>query len=311
MPIKVTSINCPSCGAPVSRSDKSCEFCNREIIVTNFSSVSSLPPDELQKYTSAYKVLAERDPFDSEIRISLGFCYLKLKIYDLACASFESAIEQSVSNPDVYFYTAVSLLRGKKAFLASRQTIDKIETFVNAAIDLEERPILYYFLAYIKYDFYSRKSYRTSPTYQEAHAKALAIGLNSSEVDELHGLINVQQPQQLQFKKQNKELESQPSEQPLEQQPPPITRNISETTVMLPTPSRKAKFALAMGVVSILGGVFLLIPPLLAIVFGHAAIADCKRDPNLGNKGFALAALILGWFCLIALIIAIALAPSK
>lgn len=34
---------------------------------------------------------------------------------------------------------------------------------------------------------------------------------------------------------------------------------------------------------------------ILAVIFGHVAIAQCNRDPNLGGKGMAIAGVVLGW----------------
>jgi tetratricopeptide (TPR) repeat protein len=191
---KITTFNCPGCGAPISRSEKNCGFCDREIIISSFSSLSSLAPAELNKYAAAYKTMVESAPLDVGINTSLGFCYLKLKVYDRAQSAFEAAISQNVSNSDAYFYAAVCLLNGGKAFLAKRNVIEKIESYVNAAIALEEKPIFHYFKSYIKYDYYSRKSYSTSPTYQEALAAARESGLNDAEVSDLHYLMGVNQP---------------------------------------------------------------------------------------------------------------------
>ncbi len=196
---KISTLNCPGCGAPVSRSDKNCGFCEREIIISSFTTLSNLAPAELNKYAAAYKTMAESEPLDPGINTSLGFCYLKLRVFERAHSAFEVAISQSVGNPDAYFYTAVCLLNGGKAFLAKRPIIEKIESYINAALTLEERPIFHYFKSYIKYDYYNRKSYSTSPTYQEALATARDIGLNESEVINLHALMGVDRPPQLQL----------------------------------------------------------------------------------------------------------------
>lgn len=173
---KITTLNCPGCGAPVSRNQKKCDFCEREILISSFSSLYILEPTELNKYAAAYKAMAESEPLDAGINTSLGFCYLKLRVYDRAQSAFEVAISQNLNNPDAYFYAAVSLLNGGKAFLTKRAVIEKIESYVNAAITLEEKPIFHYFKSYIKYDYYNRKSYSTTPTYLEALSTARKIG---------------------------------------------------------------------------------------------------------------------------------------
>jgi hypothetical protein len=50
-------------------------------------------------------------------------------------------------------------------------------------------------MAYVKYDFYSRKFYNTSPTYQEALAEANSAGVSPAEIDQLFGeLLGVARP---------------------------------------------------------------------------------------------------------------------
>lgn len=68
-----------------------------------------------------------------------------------------------------------------------------------------------------------------------------------------------------------------------------------------PAPRRTSGQAIAslvFGVLSVIGGGFLLIPPLLAVVLGHFAVGACNRDPGLDGKGLAIAGLVLGWVAL-------------
>lgn len=57
--------------------------------------------------------------------------------------------------------------------------------------------------------------------------------------------------------------------------------------------------SLVLGIISFLGGMFLIIPPILAIVFGHVSRSDCKRRGIQAGKGMALAGLILGYLCIV------------
>ena len=247
---KISTFNCPGCGAPVSRSEKSCAFCDREIIISRFSSLSTLAPAELNKYAAAYKTMADSDPLDAGINTSLGFCYLKLKVYDRAQSAFETAISQNVGNPDAYFYAAVCLLNGGKAFTAKRHVIDKIESYVNAAISLEEKPIFHYFKSYIKYDYYSRKSYTTSPTYQEALSAALEIGLNDIEVADLHFLMGVNKPDPLRLSEPEPDLPVTVTELP---QNAPELSPVLENKPEQPIYAGKKKMWLAYLLVALLG----------------------------------------------------------
>jgi hypothetical protein len=65
---------------------------------------------------------------------------------------------------------------------------------LDTAISLESRGIFYYFKAYIKYDYYSRKFFRTSPTWQELTASAKNAGIGAEEITEFYQMLNVERP---------------------------------------------------------------------------------------------------------------------
>ncbi len=44
---------------------------------------------------------------------------------------------------------------------------------------------------------------------------------------------------------------------------------------------------------------------ILAVIFGHVAISQCNRDPNIGGKGMAIAGVVLGWVGVVFLLITI------
>lgn len=121
-------------------------------------------------------------------------CYLKLKLYDKAAEAFERAMEDNFDNSETFFYAAICRLKGKKAFLASRADIDKIEEYIQAALMIEPKGIYYYFWAYIKQDYFARKSYKTSPTYQEVLATAQQAGLSNYDIEQLYAILGVQRP---------------------------------------------------------------------------------------------------------------------
>ena len=191
---QVVEISCPGCGARVSTGQSECEWCHQPIIISTFNSVYSMPMPEVSKYAGAYRKALAENPDNTDLNNSIAMCYLKLKLYDKAIPAFEKAIEDNFDNSETFFYAAICLLRGKKAFLAKRTDIDKIEEYIQAALMIEPKGIYYYFLAYIKYDHFYRKSYKTSPTYQEALALAQQTGLSDFDVDQLYAILGVERP---------------------------------------------------------------------------------------------------------------------
>ena len=195
MGYKVLNLNCPNCGAQVTTAHTQCDYCQQPItIIRTFDDIRSKTDAEVKKYANSFNKALAEEPSDSFLNASLAMCYLKLKLYDKALPAFEKAMDSNPDNADVFFYAAVCMLKGKKPFLMHRNEIDKIEEYINAALMIEERGLYYYFLAYIKYDYFNRKFFNTSPTYQEALNKAAQAGCTRAEADELFKQLGVDKP---------------------------------------------------------------------------------------------------------------------
>src|SRR5687768_7441938 len=68
----------------------------------------------------------------------------------------------------------------------------------------------------------------------------------------------------------------------------------------LPAPYEKHTSGLAiasliLGILSMVGAALFLIPPILAIIFGHVAVAKCAKNPNLGGRGLGIAGFVMGY----------------
>ncbi len=195
MSTQVRDLKCPNCGAPQLPSNSKCQFCKQPIIITTFTSVMDMPAPMLNKYVRSYSESLKDDPSQSKIHFSIGICYVKLKIYDKALLSFERAFEENFDDSEAYFYAAICVLGGKKAFLALRPGIDKVIEYINAANSIEPKAIYYYFLAYIKYDYFHRKSFLISPDYKETLLQAKGMGLSPFDVQQLFAVLNVEKPE--------------------------------------------------------------------------------------------------------------------
>ncbi len=190
-------IKCPGCGASVSTNDEFCEYCGKPVIIKNFNSVATMPMPELNKYVRSYKKEIDSNGDVDAINKSIAMCYLKLKQYKMAGQYFQKAMEDNFDDSENYFYAAVCLLEGKKAFLSSRPIINQIETYINDAISIEDKGVYYYFWAYIKYDYYYRKSFRTNPDYIECINNAIQCNLSRMDAQQLFDIIGVAMPQEL------------------------------------------------------------------------------------------------------------------
>ena len=193
--METVALNCPGCQAPISQDMKNCPYCGRPVIITSFNDVNKLSNLDLNKYQlSISKNIALGKGNTENNEVSLGFIFLKLKLYQKANEHFAKAMETCFDNSELYMAAAVSALEGKKAYLTLRPKIDEAERYLNIALEIEPRGIYYYFLAYLRYDYFCRKGFKVSPNYVEYLNKAKSVGVSYTDVNTLFGMLGVPVP---------------------------------------------------------------------------------------------------------------------
>lgn len=194
---QIVDLECPGCGAAVSTEMQTCPHCYRQLVIRTINNIVDFTPLDLNKQANSYKKALSQNPESAELNMSVAFCYMKLKLYDKAIPCFEKALEENFDNADAYYCAAIALLRGKKAFLAPRDVIDKIIEYIDAANMIEPKGIFYYFLAYIKYDYFERKYLNSKPSYKDCLGMATQLGLSQTDVRDMYNLLEVERPAQL------------------------------------------------------------------------------------------------------------------
>lgn len=199
MAVKVIDLKCSGCGNALAATDTECAYCGNPVIVSSFNAIKDASLPAISKLAKNLERELARDPEEQgqEKRFTIGCCYLRLKLYDKAIAEFEAAIENNFDNPEPAFYAAVALLRGKKAFVTPLPLIKKALEYIGAAIMIEERGIFFMYSAYIKYDFYARKSLRISPSYIDDMSRAREANVPPADVQTLFSLLGVEPPSQI------------------------------------------------------------------------------------------------------------------
>ena len=207
MSTQVVDLTCGGCGAALAPAEVKCKFCGRAIVISSFNSITQMTMPDLKNAVAEYQKgncasavsggEANSAPSDGSINFSMACCYLKLKFYDKALEKFEAAIEDNFDNSETYFYAALSLLKGKKAYLTPMNSIKKAIEYVDAALAIENRGIYSYFLAYLKYDFFFRKSLRVQPSYLDELNQAVANGVSQFDIDQLFALLGVDKIERL------------------------------------------------------------------------------------------------------------------
>lgn len=191
---QVIALHCPSCGAPVSSGQSDCMYCGQPILVTTFTSVQEMPLPLVNRYASAYRSTLQEHPGHGQLHKAAALCFLRLQLHEQALAAFEQAMRCGFDDPETYLYAAVCLLKGRKAFLTPRREVEAAIGYLNAANLIEPRGITWYFLAYLRYDYFERKYLNTRPDYRECLRQARAYGVSPADIQALFSLLNVPAP---------------------------------------------------------------------------------------------------------------------
>ena len=191
---EIIELKCPGCGARVQINQKECEWCHAPITISSMSDIFNMSATNISKYSKSYEGDLAENPDNAELNNSLAMCYLKMGFYDKALEKFDKAIEQDLNNPETYLYAAVSVLAGRKPFLIPRFEIDKIERYIDAALMIEENGLYRYFQAYIKYDYFKRKFFKTSPTWEECLIQAKQDSFSPADVNQLFSILKQEIP---------------------------------------------------------------------------------------------------------------------
>src|SRR3954470_1300297 len=77
--------------------------------------------------------------------------------------------------------------------------------------------------------------------------------------------------------------------------PPPVPYDVQSARPVPQKTSGMAIASLVFGILSLLCTAILVVPTVLAIVFGHISYARVNRDSNLKGRGLAMAGFILGY----------------
>lgn len=195
MVTRVHDTTCRSCGAAADIGQTKCPYCKQPVLISTFNSVYSMPMPMVNQYAATYREALKNEPGARDLNNGIALCYLKLKLYDKAADAFNKAMEDNFDDSETFFYAAVCLLKGKKAFLTPRSEIDKIEEYLNAALMIEPRGVYYYFHAYIKHDYFERKSLNTTPTSRELLMQAGSSGISPHDIEQLFGILGVPRPE--------------------------------------------------------------------------------------------------------------------
>lgn len=120
--------------------------------------------------------------------------------YEQSIEALRKAQIYNAENSEFFFYEAVAMLKGKKAFLTPRDIIKRAVECLEAAIMLEPKGIYYYYyyyMAYLRYDYYFRKHLNIFPNYMEELSTARSVGVSEYDINQLYEILKVKRPDEL------------------------------------------------------------------------------------------------------------------
>lgn len=197
MGTKVVDLVCPGCGASLSVDQKICKFCRRAVTVSTFRSVYDMTGEDFREYKQACEDSLKQEPNDNGLHFSVAMCYMKIGLYQEAGLELDKAIANNFDNSEAYFYKAITMLDKKIAKGFPRDHINKIEDYLQAAIQVEPKGIYYYFAAYIRYDYHERKFLNVKPNYKQLLQMAKQNGYSEYDVEQLYSMLEVPRPKVL------------------------------------------------------------------------------------------------------------------
>jgi tetratricopeptide (TPR) repeat protein len=175
MPI-IEILKCQGCGANLPPGCSKCEYCSGLNIIIAKEDPFTLDSSLSKLCLNYFRSRVTESPYDGAAAFSLGLLYLKLKVYDFAIKNFERAIYLLPEESEVYYYYAISLMKGRKPKVVSYSEIKKIEEYLNSALQLNDSKVSYYiFLALIKYDFYLKNGMNSSGPFLQELIKEIRL----------------------------------------------------------------------------------------------------------------------------------------
>ena len=107
----------------------------------------------------------------------------------ISCVNEEYDLEKEI-NTDIQILENISMPVGDVAKI----TIDKILSYMESALMIETRGIYYYFLAYIKHDYFKRKFLNVTPNYAQHLQQAEQAGVSQHDIAQLFAILGTQRP---------------------------------------------------------------------------------------------------------------------
>jgi hypothetical protein len=137
---QLTINQCQKCGKILAPGVTKCGKCHTEhSVIPAVVNPLRFTAAEAAEYRSEFEEQVKEFPKDSNALFAMGLTYLGLKNYELADEHFRKAVAMTPSNPDVYYYTALSLFHHRSVMNLSKMEMDRIEQWLDTAVKIQPK----------------------------------------------------------------------------------------------------------------------------------------------------------------------------
>ena len=137
---QLTINQCQNCGKILAPGVTECGKCHtKHAIQPTVVNPLRFTAAQAADYRAQFQEQAAACPKDSNAQFAMGLTYLGLKNYELADEFLTKAVQLTPSNPDVYYYTALSLFHHRSVMNLSKAEMDRIEEWLNTAVQMQPK----------------------------------------------------------------------------------------------------------------------------------------------------------------------------
>jgi tetratricopeptide (TPR) repeat protein len=132
--------SCPQCGWTFDTEAlqaNTCKKCRSALLVTSVAYLEKFDRPAIQKYIAHYSEVLKRDAENSDALLSMGLCYLRLGLFDLADKYLNRLIEGHPEGASGYYYKAIASFKGHRPRLVTLTSIRAAEQLLLTAMQLE------------------------------------------------------------------------------------------------------------------------------------------------------------------------------
>ena len=187
---------CPQCGWTFDTEalqNNTCKKCRSALLITSVAYLEKFDRPAIQKYVSRYNELLKSAPENRDALLSLGVCYLRLGLFDLADKFLARLVNAHPEDAAGYYYKAICCLKGRRPRTVSLNAIREAEQLILTAIVLEPGNARHdLLLAAVRHDYYILNGLRVP----EPNPSELLNGiggkyLDSREIEQAMALLSI------------------------------------------------------------------------------------------------------------------------